>query len=202
MLLALQVISTSAQASISHLLSMYASFACSARSRVQLCNLRDIMGHERNYTFCRVFGNPGSEVKEPHGPALTVNMTKRLLRGSREEHLEMIFTVEALAAQICPAALYPLKAVLHTASVPSAVQRPPGIACRQALAHFEASAYKSACTERTMSKDDATLAFCVQGHPWHRPRLKGQLQGEASVWQSGTHLWMYWQPSSRSTRSA
>ena len=173
MLLAPQVIITSAQASISHLLSMYASSACSARNRAQSCNLCGIMGYEKNYTFCRVDGNPGNEVKEPHEPALAVNVTKRLLRGSREEHLEMTLTVEALAAQICPAALYPLKAVLHTASVPSAVQRPPGIACCQALAHFEASAYKSACTERTMSKDDATPAFCVQGHPWHRPGLKG-----------------------------
>ena len=85
----------------------------------------------------------------------------------------MTLTVEALAAQICPAALYLLKAVLRTASVPSAVQQLPGIACRQALAHFEASAYKCACTERTMSKDDAIQAFCEQGHPWHRLCLKG-----------------------------
>ena len=88
-------------------------------------------------------------MKEPHRPAIAVNMIKRLLRG-REEHQEITLTVEALAAQICPAALYPLKAVLQAANVPSAVQRPSGTAHRQAVKQLWASAYRFAYVEQAM----------------------------------------------------
>lgn len=94
---------------------------------------------------CRSFGNPGSKMKEHCGPALAMSITKRLLRGSREELQDITFTIEALATQICPAALHPLKAILRAASVPSAVQQIPGTA-----AHFGASAYKLAYVEQAL----------------------------------------------------
>lgn len=55
-------------------------------------------------------------------------MSKKLLRG-REEQQDISLTVEAIAAQACPAAVRELQALLTATSTPSAGPRLHGNTC-------------------------------------------------------------------------
>ena len=54
---------------------------------------------------CRSFEEPMHSIQDQQGPQLMLQLSRKVLRGTEQVHQDMCLTIQAIAAQLCPAAV-------------------------------------------------------------------------------------------------